>query len=61
VVGGAAVAIAVGLAFDTSLGVAVASGGGAALIALIGAVRYQHTRRDSGTRHPVLFPSDPPG
>jgi hypothetical protein len=59
VVGGAAVGIAVGLAFDTSLGVAVACGAAAALIALMLAVRFQHTRRDSGTRHPVLFPSQP--
>lgn len=60
VVGGAAVAIAVGLAFGTSLGVAVASGAAVALTALMFAVRYQHTRRESGTRHPSLFPSELP-
>jgi hypothetical protein len=60
VVGGAAVALAVGVAFDTSLGVAVASGAAVALAALMGAVRYQHMRRDSGTRHPILFSSEPP-
>ena len=58
VVGGAVAAIAVGLAFDASLGVAVASGAAVAIAALTVAVRYQHTRRESGTRHPILFPSD---
>ena len=61
VIGGAVVAIAVGLAFDTSLGAAVASGSAAALTAPIVAVRYQRTRRDTGTRHPSLFPSELPG
>jgi uncharacterized membrane protein (UPF0136 family) len=60
VVGGAAVAIAVGVAFDTSLGVAVATGAAVALAALTVAVRYQHTRRDTGTQHPILFPSERP-
>jgi hypothetical protein len=59
VVGGAAVAIAVGVAFDTSLGVAVAAGAAIALGALAFAARYQHQRRESGTRHPTLFPSQP--
>ena len=59
VVGGAAVAIAVGLVFDSSLGVAIASGAAVALSAFTLSVRYQHTRRDSGTRHPSLFPSQP--
>jgi hypothetical protein len=60
VVGGAAVAIAVGVALDASLGVAVVSGAAVALVAIALAVRYQHTRRDAGTRHPILFPSEPP-
>lgn len=59
VIGGAAVAIAVGVAFNTSLGVAVATGAAVALAAIIVAVRYQYTRRESGTRHPSLFPSQP--
>jgi hypothetical protein len=53
------VAIAVGVAFDASLGVAVATGAAVALGALTAAVRYQHTRRDAGTHHPILFPSVP--
>jgi hypothetical protein len=61
VVGGTAVAIAVGVAFDASLGAAVAVGAVVALAGLAGAVRYQHTRRDAGTHHPVLFPSEPSG
>jgi len=58
VVGGAVAAIAVGIAFDATLGVAVASGAAVAIIALMVAVRYQYTRRESGTRHPILFPSE---
>ena len=58
VVGGSAVALAVGLAFDTSLGVAVAAGAAAALVALVGALRYQNVRRGAGTRHPSLFPTE---
>lgn len=60
VVGGAAVALAVGLAFDTSLGVAVAAGAVAALIPLALSVRFQFRRRDAGTRHPTLFPTEEP-
>src|SRR5436305_9629726 len=52
VVGVAAVAIAVGVALDTSLGVAVAVGGFVALAGVAAVVRYQHTRRESGTTHP---------
>jgi hypothetical protein len=59
VVGGAAVALAVGLAFDTALGVAVASGAASALIMVTLALRYQHKRRDAGTRHASLFPMEP--
>jgi hypothetical protein len=59
VVGGAAVAIAVGVAFDTSVGVAAVVGAAVALAGLVAAVRYQHVRRETGTRHPVLFPSQP--
>lgn len=58
VVGGAAVALAVGIAFDSGLGIAVAAGAVAAVVTVSFAVRYQRTRRDSGTSHPVLFPSD---
>jgi hypothetical protein len=60
VVGGAAVALAVGIAFGTSLGVAVASGPAVAVVAVMIAVRYQHVRRESGTAHPILFPSETP-
>jgi hypothetical protein len=59
VVGGAAVALAVGLAFETSLGIAVGVGAVAAVIALILALRYQNRRRGIGTRHPILFPTEP--
>ena len=58
VVGGSAVALAIGLAFGTSLAVAVVIGAVVAAIALGAGLRFQHTRRESGTRHPVLFPSD---
>jgi hypothetical protein len=60
VVGGAAVALAVGIAFGTSLGVAVTIGAAAAVVAVGAALRFQHTRRDAGSHHPVLFPSDAP-
>jgi hypothetical protein len=46
--------------YDKRLGAAVASGAAVALAALIGAVRYQRMRRESGTRHPILLPSEPP-
>jgi hypothetical protein len=59
VVGGSAIAIAVGVAFDTSLGVSVPVGALAALGVIAVALRYQRTRRDTGTPHPVMFPSDP--
>jgi hypothetical protein len=58
VVGGAAIALALGLAFDTPLGVPVAVGGIAAIAAVAGALRSQRTRRDAGTRHESLFPSE---
>jgi hypothetical protein len=60
VIGGAAVALAVGIALDTSLAVAVVIGAATAVIAVGAALRYQHTRRETGTLHPVLFPSDAP-
>jgi preprotein translocase subunit SecF len=60
VVGGAAVALVVGIAFGTSLAVAVVIGAAAAVLAVGAAMRFQHTRRDAGTMHPVLFPSDAP-
>lgn len=59
VVIGAAVALAVGVAFSASLGLAVAVGGITAVLALAWAVRYQTSRRGAGTKHPVLFPSEP--
>jgi hypothetical protein len=58
VVGGAAVALAVGIALDTSLLVAAVTGVAVAAIAVAAALRYQRARRDAGTVHPVLFPSD---
>jgi hypothetical protein len=57
VVAGSAVALAVGIAFSTALGPAVAGGAPAALIAFGWAVRYQNRKRGAGTEHPVLFPS----
>ena len=60
VVGGAAVALAVGIAFGTSLAMAVVIGAAAAVLAVGAAMRFQYTRRDAGTMHPVLFPSDAP-
>jgi hypothetical protein len=60
VVGGAAVALAVGIVFGTSLAVAVVIGAAAALVAVGAAMRFQYTRRETGTRHPVMFPSDAP-
>jgi hypothetical protein len=60
VVGGAAVALAVGIAFDVPLAVAVVIGAVVALAVVAAALRYQHTRREAGTVHPVLFPSDAP-
>src|ERR671914_578971 len=60
VVGGAAVALAVGIAFGTSLAVAVVIGAAAAVIVVGAAMRFQYTRREAGTLHPVLFPSDAP-
>jgi hypothetical protein len=60
VIGGAAVALAVGIAFDTSLAVAVVIGAVTAVIVVSAALRYQQTRREAGTLHPVLFPSEAP-
>ena len=60
VIGGAAVALAVGIALGTSLAVAVVIGAAATVIAVGAALRFQHTRREAGTLHPVLFPSDAP-
>jgi len=57
VVGGSAVALAIGRAFGTSLGLAVAAGALVAVITIALSARWQHTRRDAGTEHPVLFPS----
>lgn len=59
VVGGSAVALAIGLAFSTPLGVAVTCGAVFAVAALAAALRWQQTRRDRGTRHPILFPTAP--
>jgi len=59
VVGGAAVALAVGLAFGIPLGIAVAAGATAAVMTLLVALRYQNARREAGTSHPILFPSEP--
>jgi hypothetical protein len=58
VVGGSAVALAIGRAFGAPMGVSVAAGAVAALIAVGVAARFQHYRRDAGTQHPVLFPSE---
>ena len=59
VIGGTAVALAVAIAFDTSLALAVAVGALVALLAVTAAARYQYTRREAGTGHPVLFPTKP--
>jgi hypothetical protein len=60
VIGGSAVALAVGIAFGTSLAVAVVIGAAVAVLAVGAAMRFQYTRREAGTRHPVLFASDAP-
>jgi hypothetical protein len=52
------VALAVGIAFGTSLAVAVVIGAATAVVTVAAALRYQHTRREAGTLHPVLFASD---
>jgi MFS family permease len=57
IVGGSAIAIAVGVAFGSPLGVSVPAGGVVAILVVILAERYQRRRRDAGTRHPTLFPS----
>lgn len=57
VVGGSAVALAVGVAFDTQLGIAVAIGAAAAIVVIAVAQHYQRTLRSAGAPHPVLFPS----
>jgi hypothetical protein len=59
IVGGAPVAIAVGVAAHAALGVSVAAGAVVAISAFLVALRYQHSRRDAGTGHPVVFPSNP--
>jgi hypothetical protein len=61
VVGGAAVALAVGVAFSTSLGIAAVPGALAAVTSVAFALRYQRHTRDTGTQHPVLFPSGDSG
>jgi hypothetical protein len=58
VIAGAALALAVGIAFGTPLAVAVVVGAATVVIAVGAALRYQHTRREAGSLHPVLFPSD---
>lgn len=60
VVGGTSVALAVGVAFGASLGIAVVAGAVVGLIAVGLFFRYQTSRRGAGTRHPVLFPTEPP-
>jgi MFS family permease len=57
IVGGSAIAVAVGVGFDASLAVSVPVGVAAAFLIVIGAERYQRTRRDAGTRQASLFPS----
>lgn len=56
VVGGSAVALAVGRATGASLGIAVAIGGLAAIATLGSALRFQASQRDSG-KDDVLFPT----
>jgi hypothetical protein len=58
VVGGSAVALAIGLGLDTALGVAVGAGAVAAIAVIAAALHYQRTRRDAGTQHEILFPSE---
>ena len=59
VVGGTSVALAVGVAFGASLGIAVVAGAVVGLIAVGLFLRYQNSRRGAGTRHPILFPTEP--
>jgi hypothetical protein len=62
VVGGAAVALALGVAFDASLGVAAAAGGVVALVSLLVMRRVDYRMHVAGrARTEVLFPSPPAG
>jgi hypothetical protein len=62
VVGGAAVALAIGLAFDASLGVAAGVGGGFAIVSLLLMRRGEYAMHVAGrARAEPLFPSPPPG
>jgi MFS family permease len=57
IVGGSAVSVGIGVASGASLAVSVPVGGALAVLIVIGAARYQRGRRETGTRHPILFPS----
>jgi hypothetical protein len=58
VVGGAAVALAVGVFTGVALGIIVAAGGAFAIIALVGHLRFQATTHSSGADDTdVLFPT----
>jgi hypothetical protein len=56
VVGGAAVAVALGVIVDASLGVAAGAGGVAALISVVGWIRYGDRLLDRAAETKPLFP-----
>jgi hypothetical protein len=62
VVGGAAVALAVGAGLDVPLGLAAGVGGAAAVVSVIGWLRYadRHLEASAAGTQP-MFPSSPPG
>jgi hypothetical protein len=61
VVGGAAVAIALGALVDAALGVAAAAGAVAAIVSVVGWIRYAGRLLDAAAQTEVLFPSPADG
>jgi hypothetical protein len=62
VVGGAAVALAVGAGFDAPLGLAAGVGGAVAVVSVIGWLRYADRRLDASAADTTpMFPSPSPG
>jgi hypothetical protein len=62
VVGGAAVALAVGAGLDVALGLAAGAGGAAAVVSVLGWIRYAGRRLDaSAADTQPMFPSPAPG
>jgi hypothetical protein len=62
VVGGAAIALALGVVFDVSLGVAAGFGGLAAIASVLAWLRYAHRLLHAGAEQSApLYPSPPAG